>query len=46
MKTKKILENDILQVSTTQPDRVEAYSKQDLVAEKARIEDLLAEFNK
>lgn len=44
--TKTIIENDVLEISTPRPDHVIQYTKEGLLAEKARIELLLAEFDK
>ena len=46
VETKTILESNILRVSTPREDSIREYRKADLEAEKARIEALLAEFDK
>ena len=43
---KTIVESDVLRISTPQPDRVREYRKEDLLKQKADIEEKLAEFDK
>lgn len=42
--TKTIIDESILRISTPQPDRVREYRKEDLLKQKADIEEKLAEF--
>ena len=44
--TKTIVETDVLRVSTPRPDAVQEYRKEDLLKQKADIEEKLAEFDK